>query len=79
MLKIIVDREENFTQNQWIVIVGCGFGIGVFGAVSATLWDRRGGLIYNDHLNITWLQDANYAKISGYDADGLLIWNQAMT
>jgi len=27
----------------------------------AALWDRGGGLIYDDVLDITWLQDANYA------------------
>jgi hypothetical protein len=27
----------------------------------ATLWDRGGGLIYDDDLNITWLQDPYYA------------------
>lgn len=32
----------------------------------ATLWDRGGGLIYDDVLNITWLQDANYSETSGY-------------
>jgi len=40
----------------------------------ATLFDRGGGLIYDDHLNITWLQDANYAKTSNYDADGQMSW-----
>jgi len=45
----------------------------------ATLHDRGGGLIYDDVLNVTWLQDANYAKTSGYDADGRLTWVQAMT
>lgn len=44
---------------------------------SATLIDRGGGLIYDDILNVTWLQDANYAKTSGYDADGRLTWTQA--
>ena len=38
----------------------------------ATLWDGGGGLIYDDHLNITWLQDANY-----YGNE--LTWQQAMT
>jgi len=33
----------------------------------AILTDRGGGLIYDDDLNITWLQDANYADTSGYD------------
>lgn len=32
---------------------------------------------YDTALNITWLADANYAKTSGYDADGLLTWDQA--
>ncbi|HRK79016.1 MAG TPA: PEP-CTERM sorting domain-containing protein [Thiobacillus sp.] len=43
----------------------------------AALHDRGGGLIYDDVLNITWLQDANYAKTSGYDADGWLNWYEA--
>ena len=29
---------------------------------------------YDTALNITWLADANYAKTSGYDADGLMNW-----
>ena len=39
---------------------------------SAALIDRGGGLLYDDVLDITWLQDANYAKTSGYDSDGSL-------
>ena len=34
---------------------------------NATLWDRGGGLIYDDALNMTWLQDANYVNSTGYD------------
>ena len=45
-------------------------GISLSGAAQAALFDRGGGLIYDDVLNVTWLQDANYAKTSGYDADG---------
>ncbi|MDI6764623.1 MAG: DUF1566 domain-containing protein [Thermodesulfobacteriota bacterium] len=45
----------------------------------ATLWDRGGGLIYDDVLNITWLQDANYAQTSGYDANGRMTWDAART
>lgn len=44
---------------------------------NATLIDRGGGMIYDDVLNITWLQDANYAQTSGYDADGRMTWDQA--
>ncbi len=45
----------------------------------ADLIDRGGGLIYDTDLNITWLQDANYAKTSGYDADGRMTWYNAKT
>lgn len=47
------------------------------GAAQAALHDRGGGLIYDDVLNVTWLQDANYAKTSGYDADGAMDWQPA--
>jgi len=45
----------------------------------AALIDRGGGLIYDDVLNITWLQDANYAKTSGYDTDGAMDIDPART
>ena len=51
--------------------------MGLAGNASATLFDRGGGLIYDDVLNITWLQDANYAQTSGFDADGLMNWDNA--
>lgn len=38
----------------------------------ATLIDRGGGLLYDTVLDVTWLQDANYATTSGFDADGRL-------
>ena len=38
----------------------------------AVLVDRGGGMLYDTVLNITWLQDANYAKTSGY-CGGLLL------
>ena len=48
-------------------------GILCFSSVaSSTLWDRGGGLIYDDVLNITWLQDANYAE-------GSMDWYDAVT
>jgi hypothetical protein len=47
------------------------------GAAQAKLIDRGGGLLYDDVLNVTWLQDANYAKTSGYDADGIMNWTDA--
>ena len=44
---------------------------------TAALYDRGNGLIYDDVLDITWLQDANYAQTSGYDSDGMMNWNDA--
>ncbi len=34
-------------------------------------------MIYDTDRNITWLADANYAKTSGFDADGLMTWSAA--
>ena len=45
----------------------------------ATLIDRGGGLIYDTVLNITWLQDANYAQTMGYqDVGGYMSCFQVM-
>ncbi len=59
-------------------------GLTISGAAQATLIDRGGGLIYDDVLNITWLQDANYASTqytnsggSLGDADGRMKWATA--
>lgn len=57
-------------------------GLALIAGVSsaqAALNDRGGGMLYDDVLNITWLQDANYAKTSGYDADGKMDWASAKT
>lgn len=59
----------------------------VSGIAHAALHDRGGGLIYDDVLNITWLQNANYGAGSTYDdanayfgnttTDGLMNWQNA--
>jgi hypothetical protein len=49
----------------------------LLGNAHASLFDRGGGLLYDNVLNITWLADANYAKTSGYSADGLMNWVDA--
>ena len=43
----------------------------------ASLFDRGGGLLYDDVLNVTWLQDANYAKSSGFSTTGKMDWYTA--
>ncbi len=56
---------------------------GLLGTAKATLWDRENGLIYDDVLDITWLQDVNYGAGSIYDngantTDGGMSWQNAM-
>lgn len=41
-------------------------------SIYAALIDRGTGMIYDTGLGITWLQDANYAKTSGFDSDGAM-------
>ena len=52
------------------------------GAAQAALNDRGGGLIYDDVLDVTWLQNANYGAGSSYDdssstTDGRMTWENA--
>jgi MYXO-CTERM domain-containing protein len=43
----------------------------------AALVSRGGGMVYDTTFNITWLTDWNYAKTSGYHADGAMDWASA--
>jgi hypothetical protein len=57
-------------------------GLALSGAAQATLIDRGGGLIYDDVLNITWLQNANLAAtntfgVSGINSYGGMTWDTA--
>lgn len=45
---------------------------------NAALIDRGNGMIYDDTLDITWLQDANFAMTSGFDPTGLMKWDTSM-
>ena len=45
----------------------------------AELIDRGGGMIYSTDLDVTWLQDAKYARTSNYDSDGFMTWDAAMS
>jgi hypothetical protein len=51
----------------------------------AALFDRGGGLIYDSNLDVTWLQDMNYASTEWVQSnglkgtrDGLMMWDQAI-
>lgn len=80
-------------MNKSLSVLAFTAALGFAGVADATLYNRGNGLIYDDVLNITWLQDANYAKTSGYAAanlendggyddifaDGRMGWDAAMT
>lgn len=48
------------------------------GRPRGVLLDRGGGLLYDPVLDVTWLQDANYAKTSGASSTGQLSWSDAV-
>jgi hypothetical protein len=60
-----------------LTTVLCAAALAYAGAAQARLHDRGGGLIFDDVLNVTWLQDANLAQTSGLSADGRLNFQQA--
>lgn len=55
----------------WLALAG--------NSANAALVSRSAGLAYYDTAtNLTWVADANLAKTSGYDADGLMTWTQSL-
>jgi hypothetical protein len=66
-------------QTKKIGLVGAAFAALAFGSTvsQAALIDRGGGLIYDDVLNVTWLQDAAYAVTDGTAPWGSLTWQEA--
>ncbi len=69
----------NFKKTATIVLLA---GLGFTGASHVSLIDRGNGLLYDSVLNVTWLQDANYAHTSGYagaDSTEAMNWATAKT
>lgn len=58
-------------------VFACLFSLAFSKLVFASLFDHGDGLIYDDDLYMTWLQDANFAMTSGFDTDGLMTWVEA--
>lgn len=48
-------------------------------SANAALLSRAGGLAYYDTTtNLLWVTDTNLARTSGYDADGAMMWTDAL-
>jgi hypothetical protein len=80
--------EKVKTENMKAIAATALIAMGLMtaGGAEAALASRLGGkAIYDDVADLTWLQDANYAKTSGYDADGLMsrvdasLWAQSLS
>lgn len=64
---------------QILIAVGCLVLAAL--PVRAALYDRGGGLIYDDVLDVTWLQDAACQVTSNapnVDANGKMTWQHAV-
>ena len=48
-------------------------------SANAALVNNGNGTITDTDTNLMWLQDANYAQTSGYDADGRMTWASSIT
>ena len=65
--------------NKFAIGTACACLAVVSFNANTALVSRLGGLAYYDDVaDLTWLADANYAQTSGYDADGLMFWEDAM-
>jgi hypothetical protein len=58
-------------------LAGALAALALSGAAQAELFDRGGGMIYDDTLRITWLSDWNYAETSGFLSDARMDWATA--
>ncbi len=59
-------------------VCACVITLGIFTTANASLVSVLGGqAVYDNDLDITWLADANFAKTSGFDADGKMTWANA--
>lgn len=70
-------------KRRWMMFVVFFVSFCFSGVTHATLWDRGDGMIYDDVLDITWLQNANSGAGSSYDdgfdaGDGRMSWSNAM-
>ncbi len=76
----LLDKLEDVTmkkvRQEWLslaILLVSGYTM----TTNAALINRGSGMVYDDVLDVTWLQDANYARTSGFDSDGLMTWEQA--
>lgn len=80
--KVTTNNGETMKSFQSAVIrrtLPLVFALALSIPVQADLHDRGGGLIYDDILDITWLQDVNYSILDSFDGDGQMTWYEAIS
>ena len=60
------EYESILKSNRQLATLIALFLTVVSSGAAANLIDRGIGVIYDDDLDVSWLQDANYALTSGY-------------
>jgi len=68
LLERIINGEEVGKMKRSIFLLVVMSGVLLTSPTHATLWDRGGGLIYDDDLNITWLQNAGLGGNRSWDS-----------
>ncbi len=63
----------------FVYLITVMLGLGLSMPTHAALIDLGGGMIYSTDMDLTWLQDANYARTSGHSPDGTMTWDEANT
>jgi len=66
---------NKLAQFAFSVIYLAGFSISL--TSQAALIPRGNGMVYDDVMHVTWLQDANYAATTGFAPGGYMIWSTA--
>lgn len=68
---------QSISMNRMLKMLALTVSLTITSLTQAALHDRGGGLLYDDVLNVTWLQDANYAKTSGQHPTGKMSYAEA--
>lgn len=74
-LPVIVGRKRHTVVLAIVVHLMAGL---CTATSRAELHDMGGGLLYDDVLDVTWLQDADYARSSGFKPNGKMPWADAV-
>jgi hypothetical protein len=65
-------------KKLFIFVFAVVLSFSIMGTANAGLVDLGGGMIFDNDINLAWLQDANYPWSQGLGSNGLMQWDNAM-